>query len=1083
MPRIPDVSRSVVCPLVFLNSANRVLRARLLFVSFLSLFLLFLFNFQDSSLGKVYAQGTTATLSGTVTDQAGAVVPSVNIAVINIEKGFERSTTTSDDGNFVVPMLPPGSYTVKAEHEGFHPAEIRDVILNVNDQRAIKISLRIGELKGQTVEVLDTPPLIDESPAVGTVVDRGFVGNLPLNGRSFQSLITLTPGVVVTTANSFNRGQFSVNGQRSNANYFTVDGVSANLGASVSDGISQDFAGSLPGLNTFGGTNSLVSVDALEEFKIQTSTFAPEFGRSPGGQVQILTRSGTKNFHGTLFEYFRNDALDARDFFVNANRLAKPALRQHDFGFVLGGPVLLPRFGEGGPIVGYDGSKSTFFFLSYEGLRLRQPQTENRVVMALRIRQSAPASLQPILNALPQPTGSEIGTTGQAPYAASFSNPSRLNATSIRVDHSFANKVILFGRYNYAPSQTITRSLSTLNTAALTTQTLTFGATSVLSTRTTNEVRFNYSRVQGESFANIDNFNGAVPFDKSLIIPSSALNQRSVALVQFSTLGAITLGLSNDNFQRQINVIDNLSYQAGNHQLKFGVDYRRLAPIYNPRHYTQQGIFNNVAAITSGRVSAAAAFGIKSSKPLFNNLSLFGQDSWRAAPSLTITYGLRWDVNPPPSEAEGNLPYALQGVESRSTFALAPRGQRLYETTYNNLAPRIGIAYRPFQKSGRELTIRGGFGVFYDLGNGQTGEAFTRYPFATRIAPIVGVVFPLSPELAALPTFNPPPPFTINGYDPQLKLPYTLQWNTTLEYLLGSNQVVSASYVGAAGRRLLRTQIMSNPNPTFSFVSYTNNGATSDYHAMQLQFERRLSRGLQALASYTWAHAIDEISDEQLTTGSINNVVRGNADFDIRHNFSAAVTYQIPAPGKHSFIKALMGRWATDVIARAQSAAPFSISSGTEVDELGRSVQRRVNLTEGIPIYIDDPSAPGGRRLNNAVDPARPGCRGPFCPAPAGRQGSLGRNSLRGFPLHQIDFALRRQFNLTDRVHLQIRAEAFNLFNHPNFAIPDNNITSTQFGRSTRTLGTSLSTQGAGLSPLFQVGGPRSMQFAVRLGF
>ncbi len=153
------------------------------------------------------------------------------------------------------------------------------------------------------------------------------------------------------------------------------------------------------------------------------------------------------------------------------------------------------------------------------------------------------------------------------------------------------------------------------------------------------------------------------------------------------------------------------------------------------------------------------------------------------------------------------------------------------------------------------------------------------------------------------------------------------------------------------------------------------------------------------------------------------------------------------------------------------------------MDELGRSVQRRVNLTEGIPIYIDDPSAPGGRRLNNAVDPARPGCRGPFCPAPAGRQGSLGRNSLRGFPLHQIDFALRRQFNLTERVHLQIRAEAFNLFNHPNFAIPENNITNALFGRSTRTLGTSLSTQGAGLSPLFQVGGPRSMQFAVRLGF
>ena len=1080
MPRIPDVSRSVVCPLVFLMSLTRLIRTRSIFVS---LSLLFLFNFHDSFTLNVYAQGATATLSGTVIDQEGAVIPGVSVAVINIGQGFQRSTTTSSEGIFIVPLLPPGNYTVKAEHEGFTPAEIRDVILNVNDQRAIKISLKVGALTGQTVEILDTPPLIDESPAVGTTVDRQFVGNLPLNGRSFQSLITLTPGVVVTTATSFNRGQFSVNGQRANANYFTVDGVSANIGASATDGISQDFAGSLPGLNTFGGTNSLVSVDALEEFKIQTSTFAPEFGRSPGGQVQILTRSGTRNFHGTVFEYFRNDALDAKDWFVNANRLPKPALRQHDFGFVLGGPVLLPRLGEGGPIVGYNGRNNTFFFLSYEGLRLRQPQTENRVVVALRVRQSAPVALQPVLNALPLPTGPEIGTTGQSPYAASFSNPSSLNATSIRLDHSFGNKLVLFGRYNHAPSQTVARTLSTLNTTAITTQTLTFGATSILSAHTSNEVRFNYSRVEGESLAGLDSVNGAVPFAKSLLIPSFALDQRSHAIVQFGVLGSVTIGTANDNFQRQINVVDNFSYQLGNHQLKMGIDYRRLAPIYNPREYSQQGIFSNPAAIVSGRATLAAAFAIKSSRPLFNNFSVYGQDSWRAARGLTLTYGLRWDVNPPPSEAEGNLPYALTGVESRSTLALAQRGERLYETSYNNFAPRIGIAYRPFPNSGHELSIRGGFGVFYDLGNSQTGEAFTRYPFATRITPIVGPVFPLSSQLSALPTFNPPPPFTINGYDPQLRLPYTLQWNTSLEYLLGSNQVLSASYVGAAGRRLLRTQIMSNPNPTFTSVTYTNNGATSDYHSMQLQFERRLSRGLQALASYTWAHAIDEISDEQISTAGVNNVVRGNADFDIRHNFSAALTYQIPTPGKNSFVKALLAGWATDAIVRAQSAAPFSISSGTEVDELGRSVQRRVNVTPGIPIYIDDPAAPGGRRLNNSVDPTRPGCRGPFCPAPAGRQGGLGRNSLRGFPLNQIDFALRRQFNLTERVYLQFRAEAFNLFNHPNFAIPENNLTNALFGRSTRTLGTSLGSSNAGLSPLFQVGGPRSVQFAVRLGF
>src|ERR1044072_1568104 len=387
MPRLRDVYSCAICPL--LNA---------------SLFMLLLFTFINS----VHAQGATATLSGVVTDQTGAVIPGANIAVISIAQGFQRTAATNDEGIFVVPLLPPGNYTVKAEHEGFTPAEFRDVILNVNDQRTIKISLKVGNVANQNVDVLDSPALIDESPAVGTTVDRQFVSNLPLNGRSFQSLIALSPGVVVTPATSFNRGQFSVNGQRANANYFTVDGVSANIGANSSDGISQDFAGSLPGLNTFGGTNSLVSVDALEEFKIQTSTFAPEFGRSPGGQVQILTRSGTNDFHGTFFEYFRNDALDAKDWFVNANRLTKPALRQNDFGFVLGGPMLRNK---------------TFFFFSYEGLRLRQPQTENRVILATRIRQAAPATLQPVLNALPLPTGPEVGTTGQAPYAASFSHP------------------------------------------------------------------------------------------------------------------------------------------------------------------------------------------------------------------------------------------------------------------------------------------------------------------------------------------------------------------------------------------------------------------------------------------------------------------------------------------------------------------------------------------------------------------------------------------------------------------------------------------------------------------------------------
>src|SRR6266446_3813302 len=250
------------------------------------------------------AQSATATLSGTVEDERGAVVPGASVTVINNATLLKRDAITNSEGYFTVPLLQPGSYTVRAQHDGFRIAQIDNVVLNVGDQKALQIPLKTGDIK-ETVNITGEAPLINESPAVGTVVDRQFVGNLPLNGRSFQALITLAPGVVLTKTGVTEQGQFSVNGQRANANYFTVDGVSANIGASASTFPGQSGAGSLPGLGASGGTNNLVSVDALQEFKIQTSTYAPEFGRTPGAQVSIVTRSGTKDLHGSVFDYLR----------------------------------------------------------------------------------------------------------------------------------------------------------------------------------------------------------------------------------------------------------------------------------------------------------------------------------------------------------------------------------------------------------------------------------------------------------------------------------------------------------------------------------------------------------------------------------------------------------------------------------------------------------------------------------------------------------------------------------------------------------------------------------------------------------
>ncbi|HKN83764.1 MAG TPA: carboxypeptidase-like regulatory domain-containing protein, partial [Pyrinomonadaceae bacterium] len=569
----------------------------------------------QSSFVAVHAQSSTATLSGTVMDQAGAVIPDVNIAVISVAQGFQRSTTTGSDGVFVVPSLPPGNYIVKAEHEGFSPAEQRNVILNVNSQVAIRMYLKVGNIS-QTIEIVDASNLIDLMPSVNTLVDQQFVNNLPLNGRSFQPLLFLTPGVVPTKANSAESGQLSVNGQRANANYFLIDGVSANIGAPVTQFPGQLGSGSLPGLTASGGTNNLVSIDALQEFKVLTSTFAPEFGRTPGAQISIATRSGTNEFHGSLFDYFRNEALDANDWFSNAGGFRKAALRQNDFGGVFGGPILLPRFGEGGRQPGYNGRNRSFFFFSYEGLRLRLPQTASTLVPSLAARQSAAPDIKPFVEAFSLPNGPDLGT-GLAGFSATYSDPSTLNATSIRIDHTANQKLSFFGRYNYAPSETVTRGgrgLSSVNSRRMKTQTLTMGTTFFLGQNINNDLRVNFSRNEGKSFDRLDDFGGAkVPAD-SVFFPQglSTENARFTLTVTPGTATSFTLGQGATTIQRQFNIVNGLSILAGNHQFKFGGDYRRIFPIVNNLAYQEILNFNGVGVPSSPASSSVLSGKIRS---------------------------------------------------------------------------------------------------------------------------------------------------------------------------------------------------------------------------------------------------------------------------------------------------------------------------------------------------------------------------------------------------------------------------------------------------------------------------------------
>jgi hypothetical protein len=526
------------------------------------------------------AQSTNASLTRRITDLSKAVIVDAKVAAINAGTNLRYETTTNGSGEYYLENLPPNPYRIEIEKPGFKRLIKPDVILHVQDALAIEFEMTVGAaLESITVEA-GAPLVNTESAAVSTVIDRAFVENLPLNGRSFQTLIMLTPGVVVSATSSSNQGQFSVNGQRADANYFTVDGVSANFGVTGLLQMVQTASGALPALSAGGGTNSLVSVDAMQEFRIQTSSFAPEFGRTPGGQISVVTRSGTNSFHGTVFEYFRNDVLDARDWFVNFNRLAKPEERLNDFGGVLGGPIIKDK---------------TFFFFSYEGQRLRQPANQKTVVPdAASRQQQTPAgiAIRPYLNAFPVQNGPELGA-GLAQFNASFSNPSSLDAYSIRVDQVVNSKFNLFGRYDHSPSSLDQRGpffssgrvLSTTNFLLSSVHTATVSITELIKHGISNEVRANYSNHRiGTKYA-MDSFGGAVPLPDSLLFPPGFSSADSGFLFLLTGAGEYVQGKFATDEQRQVNLIDNLSFTSGSHQMKFGVDYRWLAPFSSPFSY------------------------------------------------------------------------------------------------------------------------------------------------------------------------------------------------------------------------------------------------------------------------------------------------------------------------------------------------------------------------------------------------------------------------------------------------------------------------------------------------------------------
>ena len=1055
---------------------------------------------------SLFAQSPNGNINGLVSDSSSAAVVGAEVVAVNDATRLQYTTNTNREGIYVLPNLPPGPYRIQVSKVGFKTLIKPDIVLNVQDSLSINFTLLVGAFH-EIVTVQGGAPLVNtESASVSTVVDRQFAENLPMNGRSFQTLIQLTPGVVLTTSNPSDSGQFSVNGQRAASNYWTVDGVSANIGVGVSLNTSpgNGLGGSLGSFSALGGTNSLVSVDAMQEFRIQTLTYAPEFGRAPGGQISIVTRSGTNQFHGTIFDYFRNDVLDSSSWFngyTNVPPLPKAEERQNDFGGVLGGPLYKSR---------------TFFFFSYEGLRLRLPQTTLTTVPDVAARQNAIAALRPYLDAYPLPNGPESTTSGGAEFNASYSNPATLDAYSLRVDHKLSDSLELFGRYSDSPStfdeRGITSALSTVSQISVRTQTATAGSTWTPRPTLSNDLRFNYSRVSAMRSYRMDDFGGAVPLSPlPFPAPFSSDNAQFYFDISALTQGFLHDGKVQDALQRQINVLDNLMKQKVDHSLKFGVDYRRLSPLNSPYGYLQGAFLGSVPSAENGQFESAIVSASNSTIFLFRNLGLYAQDTWSLHHRLTLTYGLRWDIDFVPRSRKGPEFAAVTGFDlnNLSQLALAPSGTSVYKTTYGDFAPRLGVVYELNPNQKWQSVVRGGFGLFYDMASSEMGNQISAqyYPFGAT-AVYSGGTLPLSAQMAAAPLVTLPNATNggiLSAVDPGLVLPRSLEWNAAFEQGLGTQQVITASYVGAEGRRLLQSAFISSPNPNYGATQLLANAGTSDYDALQLQFRRRLTNGLQVLASYTWSHSIDTASagsdylaSNILVPGANPNLNRASSDFDVRNAFSAAVTYDVAAPTRTTLTAMLLGGWSIENIVQAHSALPvdvsdigfFEFANGFNADIRPDLVpQQSVYLNGSQCIDVFGASCPGGKGFNPAAfadPPVDPATGNPL------RQGDTPRNFMRGFGALQWDLAVHRSFPIHDSLTLQFRAELFNVLNHPNFGPPSGQYLSPAFGGpagfglSTQTLAQSLNGDnlGAGaFNPLYQIGSPRSIQLALKLTF
>ena len=1104
--------------------------------------------------GLCLAQTDSASISGRVTDPTGAVISNASVELESADRGTVTKTSTNDSGIYVFPAVRPGVYHVTVRHTGFQQLDFVGLTANTQDHIEQNFSLKLGAVS-EAVTVEASAVTVESSPAVSTTVDNAFVQAMPLNGRTFQSLLMMTPGMVFSTGE---QGQISVNGGRTDSNYFTVDGASANFGSGVQSLYDQSAAGAIPGFNSFGSTQNLLSLDAMQEVKIQTSNYSAEFGRQPGGQISLVSKGGTNSYHGTMSEYLRNSAADANYWFSDQLGKAKVPNRANNFGATFGGPVRIPHI--------YNGKDKTFFFFSYEGLRTALPQPaalSNVPAACLHNNPALNTYMQALMNAFPLPNTSAgscaTGANGIGTYLASWNNFTNMNSYSLRLDQAFGSRWNFFIRANHAFSESRVYALAQLSHWPVKTDTDTAGLTTQITHTMTNSFRLNFSRSIAQDNIEWTTAFGGQPIDNVMsFLPAGVPNY---AVPYFLVPGGrYEVGPYTYHRQAQWNLVDNATWQAGRHTVTYGADMRWMLPYYLDNGYIYQISITNVANILQNMTTSGSLITSIPIHAMVRNYSFYGNDAWRLTPHLTVNLGLRWDINPAASFSGYHLP-TFTGFPNVSTMALNSQGGPLYPTPMKEFAPRIGLAYQTKLIKDWDTAIRAGWGIFYDLGQGtalatshsfpfsltQTSTALP-FPLAASTFPQVSLPYPLTPP------YGPPTGVTTFGvFNPNFVLPRTQQYSLSIQQQLGKEQMLTVSYVGNHGQNLLMRYeynfLNGTINPNFKsgtrlYITRNDGEAAgySYYNALQVQFMRRMSKGLQVLANYSWAHALDTSSNDSTFNPGVSPVdvlnetsanQYGTSDFDRRHILNLAAVYMTPKVRSQNEVlnwmsKVFLNQWETSYNYKFQAGQPYSlIYEYYDIADGQGTEGYRIDRVPGVPMYVANSYDPTGQSLNPAAFAIPQSALQPN-PGLVGN-GSTPRNVFVGPQLSQLDFAIRRDFRFSERARLQFSAELFNILNHPNFQTPNtifgyvyNTKTNGQtacpgtttaasgvsctmyypdsrlggtmsptstFGEIT-TLANGISAGGTAgyafdisLNPRYSIGGPRSAQFTLRLTF